>query len=222
MTAATATRTVPFVRTSIGLKVLMAVTGILLFGFVAGHVAGNLLIFAGSEKLNAYARFLRDNPLLLWGTRLVLLASVLVHIAVSIRLTRLKSAARPIAYEVERPVSTYASRTMMWSGPVIALFVVYHLLHFTFGTAHPDFRPEDVYRNVVVGFRNWAVAAAYAVSMLALGLHLSHGLWSLVQTLGLIHPRFDRKLRCAALGISALIVAGFLSIPVAVVIGWVK
>jgi succinate dehydrogenase / fumarate reductase cytochrome b subunit len=203
----------------------MAVTGVVLFGFVVAHVAGNLLIFAGEKALNNYSAALKANPAVLWGARLVLLASVAAHIGASIRLTRLKESARPVAYEGKKPHgSTYASRTMMWSGPVVAAFVVYHLLHFTTGHAHPDARFEStaVFHNVVVGFGRPLASLIYVVAMLALGLHLSHGAWSMLQTVGANRPHLEPLLRRAAIVVSALIIAGFISIPLAVLAGIVK
>lgn len=212
-----------FLRSTLGMKVLMAVTGVVLFGFLVGHVAGNLLVFAGQAKMDDYARFLKANLGLLWGVRATLLAAVVVHIAAAIRLTKLKSDARPVDYAVKRPVrSSYASRTMMWSGPVIAVFVVYHILHFTTGHAHhayPGYQHEKVYENVVSAFSRPLVSAAYIVAMLAVGLHLAHGLWSMLQTVGINRPHLDAMLRRAAVVVAVLIVGGFIAIPLGVLIG---
>lgn len=211
-----------FLGSTLGLKILMAVTGVVLFGFVVGHVAGNLLVFAGPKAMDGYAAMLKSNPGVLWGARIVLLISVIVHIAVSIRLTRLKHDARPVAYEGKKPHgSTYASRTMMWSGPLVGLFVVYHLMHFTFGNAHPTrpFNPTTVYQNVLVGFRHPGVAFVYIVAMVLLGLHLSHGIWSMLQTVGVNRPHLETGLRRLAVLVSALIIAGFIVIPLAVAFG---
>lgn len=214
-----------FLGSTIGLKVLMAVTGVILFGFVIGHVAGNLLIFAGPKALDGYAAALKANPGLTWGVRIVLLLSVLAHIGASVRLARLKDAARPVPYEGKKPHgSTYASRTMMWSGPVVAFFVVYHLLHFTTGHAHPDpkFDPTAVFHNVVVGLGKPLASGIYVVAMLALGLHLAHGIWSMLQTVGANRPHLETPFRRAAIVVSALIIAGFIAIPLAVLAGIVK
>jgi succinate dehydrogenase / fumarate reductase cytochrome b subunit len=211
-----------FYQASVGKKVLMAVSGVVLFGFVVVHLLGNLLVFLGPERLNAYAAFLRANPLLVWGTRLALLAAVVVHVTVSIEIALLNRSARPVAYNRKRNVQAgYASRTMMWSGPIILAFVIYHLLHFTFGTAHPSFRELDVYHNVISGFRVVPVSAAYLAAMLMLGLHLQHGLWSLFQSLGVSHPRLTPLLRRFAWAAAVLIVAGNISIPLAVLAGLV-
>jgi succinate dehydrogenase / fumarate reductase, cytochrome b subunit len=206
-----------YARSTLGLKVLMALTGVVLFGFVVGHVAGNLLIFVGKEKLNEYSKFLHESPGILWGTRITLLLAVAVHIVVSVLLTKLKIDARPVPYLGKKPHgSSYASRTMMWSGPIVALFVIYHLLHFTTGQAHPQFDPHDVFQNVVIGFRSWPVALTYILAMLALGLHLSHGLWSMLQTVGLNRPHLEPALRKIAILVSALLIAGFIAVPLGV------
>ncbi|HYF00949.1 MAG TPA: succinate dehydrogenase cytochrome b subunit [Planctomycetota bacterium] len=212
-----------FLRSTLGMKVLMAVTGVVLFGFLIGHVAGNLLVFAGPAKMDEYARFLKANLGLLWGVRLTLLASVVVHIAAAIRLTKLKADARPVGYASKRPHgSSFASRTMMWSGPVIALFVVYHLLHFTTGHAHhsyPAFAAEKVYDNVVTAFSRPLVSAVYLAAMLAVGLHLAHGVWSMLQTVGLNRPHLEPALRGAAVVLAVLIIGGFIAIPLGVLTG---
>jgi succinate dehydrogenase / fumarate reductase cytochrome b subunit len=209
-----------FFGSTIGMKVLMALTGVVLFGFTIGHMTGNLLVFAGPAKMNGYAQFLKASPLLLWTARIVLLASVIVHIYASIRLTRLKVDARPVPYGLKQPHgSTYAGRTMMWSGPIIALFVIYHLMHFTFGNVHPthpNFNPHAVYENVITGFRSWPVSLTYIIAMVALGLHLSHGLWSMLQTVGVNRPQWEKPLRCGAVAFAVLVCGGFIAIPLAV------
>jgi succinate dehydrogenase / fumarate reductase cytochrome b subunit len=209
--------TCKYVRSTLGLKVLMAVTGVVLFGFLLGHLAGNLLVFLGPKKFNEYAKFLHDNPGLVWGTRLVLLVSVIAHIVAAVVLTRRKAEARPVPYQGKRAHgSSYASRTMMWSGPILALFVVYHLLHFTTGHLHPSFDPENVYGNVIAGFQHKSVGLTYILAMLALGLHLAHGLWSVLQTLGINRPHLEAKLRKASVAVAALLIAGFIAIPLGV------
>lgn len=205
---------------TIGRKLLMAVTGAILLAFLVGHVTGNLLVFAGAERLNAYAKFLHGSPGLLWGTRAALLASVAVHIGAWLRLLARSRAARPVPYAVRpRPGTTAGARTMMITGPLLLVFVVYHLLHFTFGSAHPDFRAEDVYHNVVTAFRQAPVAAAYLVAMAALGLHLAHGIWSAFQTVGLNHPAHDRRIRMAGAALALAVAGGFAAIPVAILAG---
>ena len=154
----------------------MAVTGGILAGYLIAHMAGNLQFFAGRDSINRYAEALRSLPGLLWGVRLILLASVILHIVVSVQLAALQRAARPIGYVRKKSVgSSYASRTMMWSGPIIAIFIVYHLLHLTTGTVHPDFEDVRPYENLVAGFSQPLVAIVYIVAMGMIGLHLYHG-----------------------------------------------
>ena len=216
-------RVVRFYQVPIGKKAIMAVTGVILFGYVVGHLLGNLQVFLGPRKLNDYARFLHANPTLLWGTRGLLLVSATLHIWSSLELALLRRAARPIGYVKYGNVqASYSSRTMMWSGPIIAAFVVYHLLHFTFGTVHPSFQSLDVYNNVVTGFRSVPVSVAYISAMLLLGMHLQHGLWSMFQSLGANHPRYTPLLRGAAALSAWVVVAGNISIPIAVLTGWVE
>jgi len=205
----------------IGKKTVMAVTGMILFGFVLVHMAGNLQVFLGREKFDAYGRLLRVEPALLWFARGVLFVSVILHIVASIQLTALNQKSRPIGYKKSTAIdSSYASRTMMWSGPILAAFIVYHILHFTLGTVHPDFHEGNVYDNVIAGFRVIPVSIAYIVSMILLGMHLNHGLWSMFQSIGVSNPRYSAGLRRFANIFSVLIVLGFISIPIAVMAGY--
>ena len=201
----------------------MAVSGCILFLFVVGHLIGNLQIYEGPEKLNRYAALLRSMPALLWGVRTVLLAMVLLHIWSSVQLAGRNIAARPVGYRMKKATgSSYASRTMYWSGPIILAFVIYHLLDFTFGRVNPHFQPGNVYGNVVASFQLIPVAVFYIIAMLLLCLHLYHGLWSMFQSLGIAHPRYTPMLRKGAAVLATLIAAGNISIPLAVLIGWVK
>jgi succinate dehydrogenase / fumarate reductase cytochrome b subunit len=139
----------------------------------------------------------------------------------SIQLTSLNQKSRPVGYQKSTAIdSSYASRTMMWSGPILAAFIVYHILHFTFGTVHPDFHEGNVYDNVIAGFRVIPVSIAYIVSMILLGMHLNHGLWSMFQSIGVSNPRYSAGLRRFANIFSILIVVGFISIPIAVMAGY--
>lgn len=214
-----------FLGSTLGRKAVMAVTGLVLFGFVVGHMAGNLQVFLGPAALNEYGIFLREflHGTGIWIARGGLLAAVLLHIWAATSLTLDSRAARPQGYrKVRHTESTYASRTMVWSGPILALFIVYHLLHLTLGSAHPSFVEGDVYRNVVVGFGVPWVSAFYIAAMLCLGLHMYHGVWSMLQSLGLSHPRWNR-LRFAFSALStAAVVIGNISIPVAVLLGLVR
>ena len=198
----------------------MAVSGLILFVFVLGHLIGNLQIFEGPEKLNRYAVFLRSLPAALWGARITLLVMVLLHIWSSLQLAARKWNARPIGYEKKKATeSSYASRTMYWSGPIILAFVIYHLLDFTFGTLNPSFQEGDVYHNVIASFSMPVVSAFYIIAMVLLCMHLYHGLWSMFQTLGFHHPRHTAVLKRAAKVVAILIAAGNISIPVAVMTG---
>ena len=216
-----------YYRRAVGQKAVMAWTGIVLFLYVLAHMLGNLKIYQGREALNHYAEWLREtgSPAIphggmLWGVRIVLLVAVVLHIVAAVQLTLQNRRARPQRYLRWQPQrSTYASRTMRFSGVLIALFVVYHLLHFTWGTAHTDFRPGDVYHNVVAGFQIWWVSAIYIVAQLALGMHLFHGLWSMFQSLGWNHPRFNRWRKVFAISLAVLITLGNISVPAAVLAG---
>jgi succinate dehydrogenase / fumarate reductase cytochrome b subunit len=212
-----------FYDAPIGKKAVMAATGVILFGFVLGHMAGNLQFFLGQEKFDGYAELLRHTPALLWGVRVVLLVSVILHIVTSIQLTLLKRKARPVDYQKKEAVdSSYASRTMMWSGPILAAFIVYHLMHLTLGVGGLPFQSGRVYDNVIGGFRVIPVSIAYIVAMVLLGMHLNHGLWSMFQSLGVNHPRYTPALKRFAKVMTVFIVGGNISIPVSVMAGLVK
>ncbi len=213
-------RTLRFYSTTVGKKAVMAVTGAIGFGFLLAHLAGNLQMFAGREQMNHYAEALRAVPAMLYGARLVLLLAVILHITAAVQLTLLKNAARPVGYVKKKPTtSSYASRTMYWSGPIIGAFILFHLAHFTWGIVHPDFRELQPYDNVVAGFHVLPVTFFYILAMVLLGLHLNHGLWSMFQSLGISHPKYTPKLKAFAVLFSVLITAGFISIPVAVLAG---
>jgi len=195
----------------------MAVSGAALFAFVLVHLAGNLQIFEGPEKFNGYAHTLHEMGALLWIARIGLLIMVGLHIWSTIQLAGVKSRARPVSYvKYQSSTSTYASRSMYMSGPIIAAFVVYHLLQFTFGMGGTSYNPDDAYGNVIAGFRVPLIAIAYIGAMALLCLHLRHGLWSALQTLGLNHPRYTPRLRVLATLIALAIFFGFISIPIAV------
>src|SRR5215471_17411976 len=167
------TRAARFYESTIGKKAIMAVSGLILFGYLIAHMLGNLQIFLGPTIMDHYAETLHGNPPLLWTARTVLLISVLLHIWSSIQLTMIKKEARPVAY-VKRAnvVSSWASRSMMLSGPIIALFVVFHLLHLTTGTIHPNFVELHAYENLVSGFMVVPFAIVYIVVMILIGFHL--------------------------------------------------
>ncbi len=219
-----------FYRSTVGKKIVMAATGALLFLFVVGHLVGNLKVYEGQQKFDDYAHWLRvmGAPLLgenqgLWIARILLLAAVALHIITATQLTLASWRAREIPYrKQERLAFSYASYTMRWGGVVVALYVLYHLLHLTWGTAHHDFIAGSPYHNVVAGFQVWWVSAIYIVAMIPLGLHIYHGLWSACQTLGVNHPRYNAWRRPLAAITAAAIAVGYISIPVAVLAGWVQ
>jgi succinate dehydrogenase / fumarate reductase cytochrome b subunit len=219
--------------TMVGKKVVMAVTGVILVGFVIAHMAGNIKIFIGQEVFDQYAAFLRTfgEPLLpysalLWMARVILLVSVVLHIVAAVELTLMNRSARLHGYETKKSAAaTIASLSMRWSGVILAVFIIYHLLHLTVGYVGfkpGQFRHLEVYQNVVAGFSVWYVSAFYILSMAALCLHLDHGVWSTLQTLGLNDARSSRVFRMMSRGIAVLVFAGFISVPVAVLAGWIR
>ena len=211
-----------FWNTANGKKAVMAVSGAGLAIFVIGHLAGNLQIFLGPDQFNGYARALKSVPELLWPVRIALLIAVAAHIWSSIALALTKSGARPHGYARQKTVAaTYASRTMYMSGPIVAAFIVYHLMQFTFGVGGTSYNENDAYGNVIAGFRVPAVSAFYVLAMALLCTHLRHGLWSVFQTLGFHHPRHTPRLKRAATVVAILIFLGFSSIPIAIVTGWI-
>lgn len=226
-------RLLGFWRTVIGKKVVMAVTGIVLVGFVIAHMLGNLKIFSGPDEIDAYSRFLREvgSPALsygqlLWFVRIVLLVCVTLHITAAIQLTRMSRAARPIRYTAKRDIeTTFAARMMRWGGVLLAAFIVFHLLHLTGGVVGfgpGQFMHLAVYQNVVAAFAVWPVAAFYIVSMGALCLHLDHGIWSMLQTLGWSTARNAATLKIISRVIAIAVFVGFTSVPLAVSTGWLR
>jgi succinate dehydrogenase / fumarate reductase cytochrome b subunit len=216
---------VTFWQSTNGKKVVMAVTGFMMFAFVIGHMLGNLQMFEAPEHINAYGHFLHNLGELLWIERGVLLLAIALHIVATIQLALRSKAARPIGYSRRQAInSSYASRTMYWSGPIVLVFIIFHLLQFTAGYLHPHatFAAGDVYQNVVSGFQVWWVSAWYIFAIILLGLHLSHGLWSMFQSVGLAHPRLSVYLKFAARSIAAIIILGYISIPISVLLGFIK
>jgi len=214
-----------FWQSTNGKKAVMAVTGAVLFLFVIGHLLGNLQIYEGPARINAYGHLLKSLGELLWIVRIFLLLCVGLHIVATYQLWQHNRKARPVAYKVRKSVASgYADRTMYWSGPVILAFVIFHILEFTTGNVHPQstFVDGEIYANVVSGFSVWYISAWYIFSMILLGFHLRHGIWSMFQSLGLNRPRHMAVLKQAALWIAILITAGYISIPVSVLAGWVR
>jgi succinate dehydrogenase / fumarate reductase, cytochrome b subunit len=222
-TATIDSRVSRFWRASIGKKVVMAVTGLIMFGYLIGHVLGNLQVFSGPEKINAYAEFLHHSPGILWGTRSVLLVALALHVVAAVQLYAQKHAARPQKYaRWSRRTSSLPSRWMLWSGFAIFFFVIYHLLHFTVGVAalHPTFVEADVYQNMVSAFQTPYVAAIYIVAMALLCAHLFHGLYSMFQSVGVAHPVWTPRIKLAAALVALVLAAAFASIPIAILAGY--
>jgi succinate dehydrogenase / fumarate reductase cytochrome b subunit len=212
-------------NSSIGLKITMALTGVILSGFVLVHMLGNLQAYQGAEALDAYGKLLRKEPALLWTFRLVLLSAVGLHIWAFIALTRKNLQARPQAYQARKyKESSFASRSMIITGPLILLFIIYHILHLTTGTVHPDFQEGAVYHNLIVGL--WGlrgiVGVIYIVAMIMLAFHLWHGVWSMFQTLGAPEDRYRSLGRRFATIFTILVTLGFTSVPLAVLTGFLK
>ena len=209
----------------IGKKAIMGITGLIGIGFVILHSLGNLLIFRGPDAINSYSHFLKNTGELLWVLRIVLIAAVILHVIAAVQLTRQSRAARPVAYVKREPqAATLGSRSMRWGGALLLLFIVVHILHFTTGTIRPAgvFSGQDVYANVVTSFRIWWVALFYVLAMLALGLHLFHGAWSSVRSIG-VSPESPEPLHHRlSLALAILIWGAFTAVPVAVFAGWVR
>lgn len=242
-------------NSTIGAKIVMAVTGVLLVGYLVVHMLGNLQVYLGADTMNRYGQTLKGTLPLLWGARITMLVSIVLHIAAALRLKKINTAARPIAYAAPRQyrVTTPFARWMLFSGVVVLAFIVYHLLHFTLGVAHaehfhlyevfdvpsqawvrsdnatlieslpPHMIRHDVYSMFVRGFMNPIVAGAYVVAQLLLGMHLSHAVASMLDTLGLSKGTAERA-RNVALGraVALVIVLGNLTFPIAVQAGLVR
>jgi succinate dehydrogenase / fumarate reductase cytochrome b subunit len=221
-------RVISLYRTSVGKKFYMAVSGVILIGFLVAHMIGNLKVFMGPEEFNHYAEFLREvgYPLIphmagLWIFRVVLLGCVALHMLSALQVYLQSRTARGGKYGREEVLAfSYASRTMRWGGIIIITFVVYHLLHFTVGTAHPEFIHGDAFRNVVIGFQNPWVAGFYTLALVMVAFHLYHGLWSAFQTVGANHPKYNPYRRPLALALALLLFVGFMTVPVSVMTGF--
>jgi len=219
-----------FTKTSIGRKVLMAVTGVLMLGFVVGHMIGNLQIFIGQDQLNAYAKALKDLPALIYTVRIVMLVVLIIHVWNAVRLYFENRASRPIAYAFNNTVqASLASRTQFWTGLGVFLYIVYHLLHFTFIVTNPRYAHltdaagrHDVYSMVVLGFQNYLISGVYIVAMFLVAYHLSHAIFSFLQTLGLNNPRIQTTLKRIAYAVAVVIFIGYVSMPVAVLAGFIN
>jgi succinate dehydrogenase / fumarate reductase cytochrome b subunit len=209
-------RALTLYQTTIGKKVVMALSGGIIVGFVIGHFLGNLNLYLGPEALNGYAAKLHSMPALVWGTRILLLFAFGAHIGSAYQLWRRNVTARGSHYKRRKDQATdYAARTMYWTGPILLLYLIYHLLEFTILPAHPG----DVYRNVVEAFQNPWISTFYIAGNLALGLHIFHGIFSAFQSIGANHPRYNSYRRDLAIAISAVVTLGNLSFPISVLTG---
>ena len=209
-------RALTLYQTTIGKKLVMALSGAIIVGFVIGHFLGNLNFYLGPEALNGYAAKLHSMPALVWATRILLLFAFGAHIASAYQLWRRNVSARGSQYKRRKDLATdYAARTMYWTGPILLLYLIYHLLEFTILPTHPG----DVYRNVVEAFQNPWISAFYVAGNLALGLHIFHGIFSAFQSIGANHPRYNSYRRDLAIAISAVITLGNLSFPISVLAG---
>jgi len=219
-----------FFRSTVGLKIIVAITGLLLIGFVVAHLLGNLQMFAGPEYMNDYAAKLKSLGPLLWIARAGLIAIFVVHLSAAIMLSVRSKRARPKSYEYSATVQApTSSLTMMLSGPVILGFVLLHLAHFTLHYTHPEYATlmdetgrHDVYRMVVYGFQNVTYSIIYIAALALLSMHLSHGIPSFIRTLGFNRPQLSPLVNKLGKGIAAFIFLGFVSIPVAVQLGMLK
>jgi len=214
-------------RTTVMQKAIVAVTGLVMVLFLIGHLSGNLLVYAGPEAINAYAAGLRDVAALLWTARIILLASLVLHVYYTIRLRRLSYQARPVGYRQQQyAASTFASRTMLLTGLLIFSYVAFHLAHFTWGKIYPQYYAatyfldgrgpvHDVYSMVVRSFQEWWVAALYIVAVTMVMIHLVHATQSALQTLGIYNQRYVQPIRKASLVLAIVLWIGYVSIPLA-------
>ena len=206
---------------SVGKKVIMAVTGLVMVAYLVIHVLANLLVFQGPAKINAYSAFLHGTGGALWAARAVLLAALVLHVIAAVQLAGRRYEARPVGYAggSAPQVSTWASRSIRWGGALILAFLIYHILHFTVGSAHPEFIEGDPYHNVATGFTSPWVVGGYLIAVALVGLHLYHGVWSSGRSLGMSPPSPDPLRRTLALVLAVVIWLGFAVIPVAVYAG---
>ena len=226
MATAATTRKLTLIDTTVGKKALLAVSGAVLFGFVIQHMLGNLQVFLGPDVFNHYAESIKSMPALVWGARLVLLAALITHVVLVVQLYSRSLAARPVAYRVKKSIaSDYAAATMKYSGPALLLYILFHLAHFTFpGLALGDYTHSklDVYGNFVSAFQIWWVTLLYVSANLLLGMHLFHGAFSLLQSLGLNHPRYNERARQGARAFAYLVTAGNVVMPLSVLFGIIR
>jgi succinate dehydrogenase / fumarate reductase cytochrome b subunit len=220
-----------FWRSAVGKKWVMAVTGIMLLGFVFAHMVGNLKLYLGAAHMNEYAEWLRTlgepalpRTVLLWIMRIGLIAAFVLHIVSAAQLTRMNHRARPVKYQSPRDyaAANFASRTMRWTGVIVGLYVIFHLMDLTWGNANPHYVRGDTYENVIHSFQRVPVAIVYMLANLALAIHIFHGAWSMFQSLGLNNPKWNNARRTFAIGFATLIGVVNMSFPLMVVTGVVK
>ena len=212
--------------TTIGQKAVLAVSGVVLFGFVIVHMLGNLQVFLGPDAFNGYAEAAKSNALILWGARSVLLVALITHVALVVQLYTRSLRARPIGYQKKKNIATsYAGATMKYSGPALLLYILFHLAHFTYpGLSLGDYQHNalDVYGNFVSAFQIPWVVALYVTANLLLGMHLFHGAFSLLQSLGLNHPRYNQRAPQGARAFAFLVTIGNVAMPLSVLFGVIQ
>ena len=221
---------IAFYQSSIGKKYVVAVTALLLILYVLGHLVGNLQIYLGPDRINAYAKFLHDLGPILWVVRVILLAAFVIHIAATIQLAQENRLAKPQKYAVAGyQRSTMASRTMIVSGLIVLCFVIYHILQFTLQVTDPEFREvhdsigrHDVYRMLILGFRHPLVSLFYVIALFLLTTHLSHGFSSVVQTLGINNRKIANFISTGGQILAWVVFAGYVSIPVTILLGIIR
>jgi succinate dehydrogenase / fumarate reductase, cytochrome b subunit len=222
---------VRFWKSAVGKKWVMAVSGVILLGYVLAHMIGTLKVFLGQEEINTYAEWLRDlgepafpRSVVLWSMRTVLIAAFFFHIVAAYQLTRMNHAARPVKYQSPRvyTAANFASRTMRWTGVIVALFLIYHLLDQTWGPANPEFARGDPYSNMFYSFDRVPVAIVYIVANIALGIHIFHGAWAMFNSLGINNPKYNIWKRYFAGSFAAVITVGYVSMPLLIVTGAVS
>ena len=226
MATATTQKTLTLGDTTIGKKALLALSGVILFGFVIQHMLGNLQVFLGADVYNHYAESVKSSAALVWSVRSVLLLALITHVVLVIQLYTRSLAARPIGYRVKKNIATsYAGATMKYSGPALLLYILFHLAHFTFpglSLGGHEFSAIDPYGNFVAGFQLWWVTLLYVTANLLLGMHLFHGAYSLMQSLGLNHPRYNRRARLGARAFAFLVTTGNVIMPLSVLVGIIR
>src|ERR1700730_1497457 len=221
---------VAFYQSSIGKKIVVGVTGLIWVAYVLGHLIGNLQIFLGQDRINAYSQFLHGLGPLLWAVRIVLIVALVTHVVATLQLAQENRVAKSAKYAVPGyQRSTLASRTMVVSGLFVLCFIVYHVLHLTLEVTHPPLRGlrdsigrHDVYRMLILSFREPLLSLFYVLGVFFLGGHLSHGIASVTQTLGLNNRKISESISKAGVTLGWLIFAGFAVIPIVILLGFIN